>query len=378
LNEDKATRYHRLSRRSAVLGVLLSTGFLAALVLTGGSAALRDLSLSLAGRAPAAVAPAAAVAAFVFLLAPLHEILTLPLAFYRGHVLERRYGLSVQTSGRWLRDHVKSGAIGVVLGIGAAEIVYALMNRFPRAWWAVTAAVLALVVIVLARLAPVVLLPLFYRFTPLDREALRERLVSLARKTGARVVGAYEWKLSDRTSRANAALTGLGSTRRIILSDTLLEQYSDEEIEVILAHELAHHVHRDIWSGIAYETALLFAGLYGAHTVLGLAAPRLGLGSIADLAGLPVVLLTAGGISLVLMPAANALSRAHEYRADRFALDVTRNPGAFISAMKRLGAQNLAEERPSRLVEVLFHTHPPLARRIAAAHAWSASGVTTE
>lgn len=371
MNEDKATRYHRLSRRASVIGVVLSAGLLLALVGTGAATALRDFSNSTAGSVNPPLAPIVSVAAFVACLALLHELVTFPLAFYRGHLLERRYGMSVQDAGRWLRDHVKAGAVGVVFGIAAAEIVYGAIRYTPEWWWAVTAGALSLVTIVLARLAPVVLLPMFYRFTPLDREALRERLVSLARRAGARVVGAYEWKLSDRTPRANAALAGLGSTRRIILSDTLLAQYSDDEIEVILAHELAHHVHRDIWIAIAYETVLLFAGLYGAHLALDAAAPLAGLTGPSDVAGLPIVLLAAGGLSLALLPLANALSRAHEYRADRFALDVTKNPGAFISAMKRLGAQNLAEEAPSRLVEVLFHTHPPLAQRIAAAQAWS-------
>lgn len=373
LNEDKAARYHRLARRASVLSLLLSTGLLGALAFTGGAAALRDMSEAAAAAVPGVFRPYATVAVFVVLLALIHEALALPLAFYRGHLLERRYGLSVQTAGRWRRDRVKSGAIETAFAIGACEVMYAALRYSPAWWWAWTAGILSLVLIVLARLGPVLLLPLFYHFRPLEREALRDRLVSLARRAGARVVGAYEWRLSDRTHKANAALTGLGATRRILLSDTLLAEYSDEEIEVILAHELAHHVHRDIWTGIAYETALLVAGFYGADRALTALSPAAGLSSVSDVAGLPLVLLAAGGLSLLLMPAANALSRAHECRADRFALDITKNPGAFISAIKRLGAQHLAEEAPSRVVEVLFHTHPPLAQRIAAAKAWGAT-----
>jgi STE24 endopeptidase len=225
---------------------------------------------------------------------------------------------------------------------------------------------------VLAQLAPVLLLPLFYRFTPLDRPALVDRLVSLAQRAGARVVGVFEWRLSDRTRKANAALTGIGRTRRIILSDTLLAEHSDDEIEVILAHELAHHVFHDIWSGLALETVLITVGFFLADRILTLFSTSFGLQGKTDVAALPLLVLTAGAVSLALLPLFNAYSRSHERRADRYALEMTRNVPAFISAMKRLAAQNLAEDQPSRLVEILFYTHPPIGARVAAARSWAA------
>jgi STE24 endopeptidase len=215
-------------------------------------------------------------------------------------------------------------------------------------------------------------MPLFYEVKPLDRAALVDRLVALADRAGARVLGVFEWRLSDRTKRANAALAGLGRTRRILLSDTLLAEHSDDEIEVILAHELAHHVYRDIWSGIALEALLIVAGFYLADLALTAFADSFGLTGKADVAATPLLLLTAGALSLALMPLFNAFSRAHERRADRYALEMTRNVDAFVTAMKRLAAQNLAEDRPSRLVEVLFHTHPPTAARVEAARTWAA------
>ena len=202
---------------------------------------------------------------------------------------------------------------------------------------------------------------------PLERESLRLRLLALAERAGARVLGAYEWGLGDKTKKANAALAGLGTTRRILVSDTMLAEYTDDEIEVVLAHELAHHVHGDIWKGIAFESALVVAGFYLASRALAALAAPVGLHGVADVAGLPLLLLAAGAVSLVMLPVAHAMSRAYERSADRFALDLTRNPGAFVSAMKRLGAQNLAEEHPSRLVRWLFYSHPPLRERIAAA-----------
>jgi STE24 endopeptidase len=226
------------------------------------------------------------------------------------------------------------------------------------------------VAIVLVNVAPIVVLPLFFTFKPLEKPTLRDRLTALASKAGTRIMGVYEWRLSDRTNKANAALTGLGNTRRILLSDTLLADYSDDEIEVILAHELAHHVHKDIWTSVVFDIALSFAGLFAAHLALQRAAPFFRLHGIADPAGIPILLLTAGAIGLCVKPLLNAVSRSHERRADSYALRMTENPSAFITAMKRLGQQNLAEDSPSKIVQALFYTHPPMKERVRAAQSW--------
>jgi STE24 endopeptidase len=227
------------------------------------------------------------------------------------------------------------------------------------------------VVILLVNAAPVLLLPLFYTFKPLERAPLRDRLTALAAKANTSIKGVFEWTLSDRTKKANAALTGIGNTRRILLSDTLLAEYSDDEIEVILAHELAHHVHRDIWSALGLDGLLTFGGFYAADRLLQRAVPFFGLQSASDVAGIPVLLIAAGVLGLLVKPAMNAVSRSHERRADDYALRLTNNPSAFQSAMRRLGQQNLAEENPSRLVQAFFYTHPPIKERLRAARNWS-------
>ena len=366
-NEDKATRYHRLQRRASVLATVLTIFVLAVLLISGGSVAIRHTVSSWLG--PSLVLT---VIGYVAALALLLEVLQLPLAFYRGVTLERRYELSTQTTARWWIDHVKAGAISLVFATGAALLVLALIRWDPDRWWIFAASAFTVVLVLLAQLAPVVLLPLFYTITPLTRDALRERLVALADRAGTRIAGVFEWRLSDRTKKANAALAGIGRTRRILLSDTLLAEHSDDEIEVILAHELAHHVYRDIWSAIVVETVLIALGCYMADLALGTFAAGLGLEGKGDVAALPLLVLAAGAVSLALMPVSNALSRAHERRADRYALTMTRNAPAFITAMKRLSAQNLAEEEPSRLVQILFHTHPPISARIAAAREYRA------
>ncbi len=380
MNEDKSTRYHRLKRRATVLATLTGAALLVLLVMTPASDRLRDFAMACvrAAGVGAAKGSVPVVALYVVWLVVINELLEVPFAFYSGYVLERRYDLSTQTVWRWGVDHLKSGAVGLSFAVVAACIVYGIIGLSPRWWWAIAAAVLSVAVVGLANAAPVLLLPLFYRFDPLDRESLRQRLVTLAERAGTRVMGVYEWRLGDRTRKANAALTGLGRTRRIIVSDTLLADHSDDEIEVILAHELGHHVHGDIWKALAWEAALLFAGLYAANAAMGVAVPRLGLDGMSDVAGLPVLLLAVGILSVLLMPVVHALSRAHERRADRFALDLTGNAPAFVSAMKRIGARNLAEERPSTLAQWLFYSHPPIAARVAAAEAWRARGSTDQ
>jgi len=364
MNEDKSTRYHRLQRRASIASIAWSAALLVSLASTSWSLHLRDRLTGLTGSA------ALVVVLYALALTVLHELGALPLAFYSGHLLEQRYGLSRQSLRGWLLDHLKGTALGLGFVVALASTVYWTMRVVPDWWWLASGLLFSVLLVSLAQLAPVLLLPVFFKFTPLDAPALRERLERLAERAGARVMGVFRWELGTKTSKANAALAGIGRTRRILIADTMLDHYSEEEIEVVLAHELAHQVHRDIWSGIAYETVLTLAGFYAAHRVLAWLGPRAGLTSIADPAGMPLLLLAAGGLSVLLMPAALALSRSHERRADRFALDLTRNPSAFSSAMRRLSAQNLAEERPSRLVQWLFYSHPPLIERLEAADRW--------
>jgi STE24 endopeptidase len=371
VNEDRATRYHRLKRRIGVLSLACRTLLLAGLLFSGATLWLRAVAENRAAAIvpPSMVAPASVIV-YVLLLSMANEVLSLSLGFYGGFLLERRYGLSTETFRGWIVDRAKAFGIGAVFACGGASILYALIRHLPVWWWLAAGGVFALLIVGLTNVAPVVLLPLFYTIRPLDRQSLRVRLLALAERAGARVLGVYEWGLGDKTKKANAALTGLGGTRRILVSDTMLAEYSDDEIEVVLAHELAHHMHGDIWKGIAFESGLILAGFFAGAQVLDRLADRFALRDARDVAGLPLLLLAAGAVSLVAIPAANAISRAHERHADRFALDLTRNPSAFISAMRRLGAQNLAEDRPSRMIQWLFYSHPPIRERIAAAQAF--------
>jgi STE24 endopeptidase len=365
-NEDKATRYHRLQRRASMALATLVGGVLTILLVSGGAVWLR----AIVERITLHRWLASAVYVTILLLAI--EIVSLPLAYYRGVTLEHRYGLATESRRMWWIDTLKSAALSLIFSLSAAFIVTALLRQAPEHWWLLASVIFAALLVIVAQLAPVVLMPIFFRFRPLDRPALTERLLSLAVRARADVVGVFEWQLGDRTRKANAALAGIGRTRRILVSDTLLAAHSDEEIEVILAHELAHHVHRDLWAALVLDSVLIAIGLLAADRLLIAAVGWLHFAGKDDIAALPLLALTCGVVSVVLRPIAHALSRAHERRADRYALEMTQNPMAFVSAMKRLSAQNMAEETPSRLVEWMFHSHPPMRTRIAAAQKWAA------
>lgn len=345
---------------------------LAMLLLTGASHAIRDVAAALASglRLPGVLHLPVTVAAWIVIVGAIHEAGALPFAWFGGFVLERRYGLSRQRPSEWALEHLKALGVGLTFGTAAGVFVYSLLAAAPGAWWPVAWVASVVVAIALAWAAPVILLPLFFHLAPLTDETLRGRLLSLAERLDAPAIDVFEWRLGNRTSRANAMLTGLGRTRRILVSDTLISDYDSDEVEVILAHELAHHLHRDVWRGLALEAVMAGGALFAGSRVLPAVVGPLGLTGIADVAGAPVLVLTLMAVSVVMLPVANAFSRRAERRADRVALETTRNGAAFISAMRRLGARHLAEEAPPWPVRLLFYTHPPIAARIASAQAW--------
>jgi STE24 endopeptidase len=369
VNENKASRYHRLERRARVAALIWSTTLLVTLVTSPFSVLIRDVAVRLVAVAnlPTALTQSLVVVIYVLILAVLHECGAAPIAYYRGQVLESRYGLSRQSASRWWWAYVKGAAVGLGCLQGGAVLLYTFIRWWPNSWWVAAALTWAVAMIGLARLGPVLLLPLFYEVKPIQRDELRQDLIRLARKAGTSALGVYGWTLSDSTRRANAALVGLGRTRRILLSDTLLADYSDDEIAVVLAHELGHHAHGDIWRGLGFEAFVRTVSFYVAYRVMSVVAPKVGVVEAIDVAGLPLILLVCGALSLVAQPLANARSRAQERRADRFALGLTDDRSAFVSAMRRLAEQNLAEEHPPRWVRALFHSHPSTAERLAIA-----------
>ncbi len=356
---------HKLAVTAASIVLSLTAPVL--FILFDGTQALRDLAEQWSP------SPAGAIALYVIIAAAALEVAGFPLDFYSGFWLERRFNLSRTGFRTWLADHLKAEALQLAFILAAVEAVYAAIRAFPGAWWLIIAAGFSLVTVVIAGLAPVLLFRLFFKFEPLGEGELRQRLVRLSERVGARVRGVYVWKLGEKTRRANAALAGWGRTRRILLSDTLIDSYTQDEIEVVMAHELAHHVHGDIWRAILLRSALAFGALYLVHLGLTQWSEPLGYRSISDFANMPLLVLITAAASFIAMPLANAWSRRQERQADAFALNVTGMSDQFASAIDKLARQNLSRYRSNRIVEFLFHSHPPVESRIRFANGFAAS-----
>lgn len=365
--QKKARDYARINRRMMLVGLGIGLIYIFAWLFLGWAHALR------ASLTQWTDSPWLLLTGFAAVFGGIYYLINLPLSYYEGFILPHRYELSNQTLKGWITDQVKSLLVGGLLGLLVLQVIYAVLRAYPETWWLWAAGILLLFTVILSNLAPVLLFPLFYKFSPLEaeRQELVERLKILADRAGTRVKGVYKFDMSRRTKAANAALTGIGNTRRIILGDTLLEEFSDDEIETVLAHELGHHVHRDIPLGIIFEAVLTLGGLYLAHLGLLWGAAYFGFHSPADPAALPLFILVMMLFGLVTMPLSNGYSRWRERRADSYALKTTGKGDAYASALARLANQNLAEADPEPWVEWLLYSHPALGKRIQKAQEMS-------
>jgi len=312
-----------------------------------------------------------ASAAFFASTTMLSWLSSLPIAYFGGHAVERRFGLTKQSTRGWLGDEAKGLLLGMLLQTPLVTGAYAVIRRRPRDWWLIIAGASVPLTVALSNLAPVLLMPLFNRFESLRDEALAARIRSLAGRSGVRISDVYEMDMSRQSEKPNAMFTGLGNTKRIVLGDTLLASFSEDEVEAVVAHELGHQVHGDIWrligfgAGAGFGAAWLLSQL--GPLAVGRTREQTGVSDIGDEASLPILALLMTAIGLFLMPVQAALSRAMERRADRFAVELTRNGAAYARAMEGLAAQSLADPDPPRPVVVMLYSHPPIVERIRAA-----------
>ncbi len=366
--QQKAREYARTRRRLFFVDIAVSGALVLAWLGLGWAAALKRV-LSGITTSDWLLVPAFAAVFFLSL-----QILDLPLSYYTGLVLPHRYDMSNQTLGGWIKDELLGLALSAVIGLPILEGVYWLLRATGPAWWLWASAGYLVFVVLLSNLAPVLIMPLFNKYVPLGDEYadLVARLKALAARAGTRVSGVYRFDMSRRTKAANAALTGIGNTRRIILGDTLLGEFTPDEVETVIAHELGHHVHRDIPVGILVSGLVTLVGLYLAGIVLSRGAEAFGFAGPADIAALPLFVLSLGLFGLVTLPVNNGYSRWREVRADHYALEATHRPRDFANAMTRLANQNLAEADPEPWVVWLLYSHPPIRDRLALADRWAA------
>jgi len=361
--QKRAKQYAHINRRLMVLDLCISGLYMLAWLFLGWSQALKDWLIRFTTN------DWLLVLFFVMIMGGILFIINLPLSFYQGYVLPHRFELSTQKLSGWITDQVKGILLGGVLGMIVLEIIYAILREFPTFWWLWAAGILLVFNVILANLAPTLIMPLFNKFVPLGEEHadLADRLMLLAKRSGTYVRGVFTFDMSRRTKQANAGLTGLGNTRRIIIGDTLLNEFTPDEIETIMAHELGHQVNKDIPLGILFGGLTTLVGLYLASVVLNWGVEFFHFEGPADIAAFPLFVLVLGLYGLVTMPIENGFSRWRERRADEYALSLTHNGTAYASALKRLANQNLADADPEEWVEWLLYSHPALGKRIAMA-----------
>jgi len=303
---------------------------------------------------------------FSLLVGGIFSVVSFPLSVYSEFILEHKYGLSRQTFSQWLWDKLKGLFVSSMVSLPILLAFYYLLTTTPNWWWLWLGILLALVTVVLAQVAPILIFPLFYKFKPLENQALVNRLQQLLKRYGFQLEGLYQFDMSSKTVKANAAFTGMGKTRRIILGDTLLGKFSEDEIEFVIAHEVGHFVRHHLIKGIAINLASIFIGLYLVHLAYRYVLGQAGIPDMMRLEYLPYLGLFLFLFSLVVMPLTNSVSRRFEFEADAFAVRAVSNPQAAISTLEKLAEINLTDPNPNPLMEFFFHSHPSISRRIRA------------
>jgi STE24 endopeptidase len=301
-------------------------------------------------------------------------VIMAPLGYYGGYVLPHAFGLGRQSRRAWAADWLKVTLLSTVLASSVGGVFLWTVVGTGASWWWTFGLFASLAGLALVFLMPYVLVPLFFKMRPLADAATVERIHTLVNRAGTPVRDVCSLDFSRRTAEANAAVIGLGRSRRVVIADNLLAEFSAGEVDAVVAHELGHHVHSDVQRLLVGNAVLIWAGLFVASRVAGSALPVLSLPSLAYVPGYPMLLFVVELFFLLASPLLNWWSRRLETGADRFALQLTRNPADFAAAMRRLGSQNLIELCPPRWFELLLATHPPLRSRIqlAQSQTWAA------
>lgn len=354
--EQTARRLRRLRLLLALVSLVVGAGYLAVMV-AWGSVRLRGFV--------GEHGPWGLVFWYLLFFTLIYNLVHFPVSFLRGWVLPRRFGLSRRTFGRWLLSEIKKYLVSTALVVLLGEFLYVFLRRWEATWWFWTWLLYLVFGLVISRYGSRVILPLFYKREPLDDDPLKERLASLVARAGFKAKSVTRIVLSKDTRRANAAVAGLGASKEILVSDTLLGILAPEEIEAVVAHELADakRLHSEII--LIAGAVISFLGFFLAAAVLGASSDAMGLLKISDVAGFPLVVLVLAGLYLVMTPAINYLSRELERAADLWAARFTGAGETLATALEKLAANNLTEKSQPKYFELLFSSHPSIAARVA-------------
>lgn len=356
--EGNSKAYHRVKNVLFLVGLILDFSILLVIFLSGFSASIKEFACQISSNT------FIINAVYFLIFSSVMYALHFPLSIFSGFTWEHKFKLSNQSFFQWLRDDFKKALLGFTVSLVAVEVIYFLLGRFPENWWIAAVFFWLLLTIVIAQLTPNVIIPLFYKYSSIENQILRERILVLFRNCQVPLKNVYAINLSSKTKKANAFFCGLGHNRRVVLSDTLVSNFTVEEIEAVVAHELGHLKHRDILKMIFVNSLISIVGFYFLDIFLKGSLYYFGLKGINDITFFPILILSFVCFGLITTPLLNAYSRRIEVQADRFCLQTTRNPDHFISMMRKLGEMNLAEFKPNRFIEIFFYDHPPLEKRI--------------
>lgn len=366
LQEDKMNNmkdeklYNRIKIRLSIIDIVLDILLIVILAFSG-------ISVMIAGYSTITGNAYGDFLVFVLITGLIFSVAGLPFEFYGGYIIEHRFGLSNQTILKWIWEKTKSLALSLFIGIPVSLVFYYLIRQSGDRWWLYFSIFIFVVSVFLARIAPVVIFPLFYKFTELENGEIKEKIKKTLSDVKIDIKGIYSFNMSKDTKKANAGFTGLGRSKRIILSDTLLEKFTPDEIAVVFAHEAGHYRYRHIVKNILFSTVIIFSTFYVCSILYSVTARSMGYENVYELPALPLLVFYLMLAGLVMMPVTNFISRIYEYQADRYALSVTSDPAAFTSTMEKLAEINLADKEPHPAVEFFFYSHPSIRKRIKAA-----------
>lgn len=355
---SEAKKYNNIKLAIGIAEAVISFVLLVLFVLLGYSAKLESFIRSFVGN------DYLVLGVFVSVLGIISALFFSPFNYYSGYYLEHKYNLSNQTFGKWIWEGAKGAVVGIVIGIPILAAFFFVIRKFGIMWWLPFGIILFIFSVILAQVVPVLILPLFYKVTPLENESLKEKIVSLFSNANLKVSNVFKFNMSKNTKKANAAFTGLGKTKRILLGDTLLDSYTEDEIETVIAHELGHYKKRHIVKNLVVGTFSSFFVFFLTAQLHSDTMKWFGFVQITQIASFPVLVIWASLIGLIKTPLSNFISRKFEYEADQYAVVSTKKPDDFVRTLEKLTDQNLGDKEPHPFVEWFFYSHPSIKNRI--------------
>lgn len=363
----EAKKYHRIKNRLFVINLIFTLSLLLIAIVSGFSVWLKTQLSGLSAK------PIALNSLYIATLSAIFYLIGFPLEFYEGFILEHRFKLSNQNLSGYIKDNFKKSVISLVIGLVAIEFLYVFLGKYTAIWWMLAAGGWFFLTIILAKITPGILLPLFYKYIPLKDQELRDKILKMFLQEKTKLKDVYMIDFSSKTKKLNAAVAGFGKNRRVILTDTLLKDLSHDEIVSIVAHELGHYKNRDTIKIIALSAILSAALFYLSDIILKRSISFFGYSSIADIAGFPLFALCMLILGLFVLPLQNGFIRHLETKADAFSLSLTKKPDVFIAMMEKLAEKNLADMHPGKFIEIMLYDHPPIAKRIRLAEGFKQS-----